>query len=78
MFYVGFGFINVDILGCRLLLIDIVKYFVSLCGFSLISINFVYIGVNCMVLLYLVGLNIDKVVRIMYNVVVIDFVSILN
>lgn len=76
--HAGFGLTNVDISGCRSLSTDTVKHLVSLCGSSLTSINLAYTGVNCMALLYLAGLNIDKVARIMQNAVATDLASTSN
>ena len=76
--HAGFGLTNVDISGCRSLSTDTVKHLVSLCGSSLTSINLAYTGVNCMALLYLAGLNIDKVARIMHNAVATDLASTSN
>ena len=59
----GHSLTSVDISGCQSLSTVAVKYIVGLCGANLTSINLAWTGINCSALLYLAGLNMEKVAR---------------
>ena len=59
----GHSLTSVDISGCQSLSTVAVKYIVGLCGANLTSINLAWTGINCTALLYLAGLNMEKVAR---------------
>ena len=63
----GCSLTSVDISGCHSLSTVAVKHLVSLCGPSLTSVNLAWTGINCVALLYLAGLNMEKVARIMHE-----------
>ena len=63
----GGNLTSVDISGCQSLSTVAVKYLVGLCGASLKSVNLAWTGVNCTALLYLAGLNIDEVARLVHQ-----------
>lgn len=58
---------SVDISGCQSLSTTAVKYLASMCGANLRSINLACTGVNCTALLYLAGLNMEEVGRILHD-----------
>lgn len=58
---------SVDISGCQSLSTTAVKYLANMCGANLRSINLACTGVNCTALLYLAGLNMDEVERILHD-----------
>ena len=58
---------SVDISGCQSLSTTAVKYLASMCGANLRSINLACTGVNCTALLYLAGLNMEAVGRILHD-----------
>lgn len=64
----GHNLTNVDISGCQCLSTVTVKYLVRLCGAHLKGINLAWTGVNCTALLYLAGLNMDHVARLVQEV----------
>lgn len=61
----GHSLTSIDISGCQSLSTVAVKYLVGLCGANLTSINLAWTGINCTALLYLVGLNMEKVAKVM-------------
>ena len=61
----GHSLTSIDISGCQSLSAVAVKYLVGLCGANLTSINLAWTGINCTALLYLAGLNMEKVTRMM-------------
>ena len=61
----GHSLTSIDISGCQSLSTVAVKYLVGLCGANLTSINLAWTGINCTALLYLAGLNMEKVAKIM-------------
>jgi len=61
----GRSLTSIDISGCQSLSTVAVKYLVGLCGANLTSINLAWTGINCTALLYLAGLNMEKVAKIM-------------
>ena len=63
----GCNLTSVDILGCQALSNVAVKYLVAICGANLTSINLAWTGVSCTALLYLAGLNMDQVGRLMHK-----------
>lgn len=63
----GHSLTSVDISGCQSLSTIAVKYLVGLCGANLTSINLAWTGINCTALLYLAGLDMEKVARMMYS-----------
>ena len=64
----GHSLTSVDISGCQSLSTVAVKYLVGLCGTNLTSINLAWTGINCTALLYLAGLNMERVARMMCSV----------
>lgn len=61
----GSNLTSVDISGCQSLSTTAVKYLASMCGANLRSINLACTGVNCTALLYLAGLNMEEVAKIL-------------
>ena len=61
----GYSLTSIDISGCQSLSAVAVKYLVGLCGANLTSINLAWSGISCTALLYLAGLNMEKVARMM-------------
>lgn len=59
----GHSLTSVDVSGCQSLSTVAVKYIVGLCGANLTSINLAWTGINCTALLYLAGLNMEKVAK---------------
>ena len=59
----GHSLTSVDISGCQSLSTVAVKYIVGLCGANLTNINLAWTGISCTALLYLAGLNMEKVAR---------------
>ena len=57
---------SVDISGCQSLSTTAVKHLASMCGANLRSINLGWTGVSCTALLYLAGLNMEEVGRILH------------
>ena len=60
----GQNLTSVDVSGCQLLSTLAVKHLVGLCGANLTSVNLAWTGVNCTALLYLAGLHMDQVARL--------------
>lgn len=63
----GCNLTSVDISGCQALSTVAVKNLVAICGANLTSINLAWTGVSCTALLYLAGLNMDQVGRLMHE-----------
>ena len=63
----GSNITSVDISGCQSLSTTTVKYLVGLCGAKLKTINLAWTGVDCTALLYLAGLNMEEVARIVHE-----------
>lgn len=61
----GRSLTSIDISGCQSLSAVAVKYLVGLCGANLTSISLAWTGINCTALLYLAGLNMEKVAKMM-------------
>lgn len=62
----GHSLTSVDISGCQSLSTVAVKYLVGLCGANLTSVNLAWTGMNCTALLYLAGLDMEKLARMMH------------
>lgn len=62
----GRSLTSVDISGCQTLSTVAVKNLVSLCGAKLTSVNLAWTGISCTALLYLAGLDMEKMARMMH------------
>ncbi|KAJ7393828.1 hypothetical protein OS493_003494 [Desmophyllum pertusum] len=63
----GHNLTSVDISGCQSLSTMAVKYLVDICGANLTNVNLAWTGMNCTALLYLAGLNVANVARLMHE-----------
>ena len=74
----GHSLTSIDISGCQTLSAVAVKYLVALCGANLTSINLAWTGISCTALLYLAGLNMEKVARILCSADPVQIDSVLS